>query len=115
MDMDFIEKPKTLDLSEAIYIYYAPPCDFWAGCPMADDLERDIILKLMPEYPRCNEVYKAFLPGNGCNLEVFYFCKADNNGTTYIFSNCADAEIKGLSWELVKIIDEIEIRNKKED
>ena len=114
---EYIEdyKPNTLDLSSKIYIYWAPPCDFWEGCPVSDELEREIILKLMPEDPRNRMVYKSYLPGNGCDLEVFYFCKADNNGTTYIFTNCSNAEIKGLSWELDTVVDGLEIKIKKGD
>ena len=91
-------------LSKTIYIYSAAPCDFWADCIIADSLEASIILKLMPEEARNRTVYKSYLPGNGCDLEVFYFCKADNNGTTYIFSNQGGMENEGLHWELENVV-----------
>lgn len=81
-------EPKVLDIEKDIYGYRTAPCDFWDGIALADEFERKVILSLMPDEPRDYTVYKSYLPGNGYDLEVFYFCKGDNNGDTYIFSNC---------------------------
>ncbi len=89
-----------IDTSKKIYRYQCAPCDFWSGGIIATEEERKIIYNLMPksEGIRGDGVYKAYLPGNGCNLEAFYFCKADNNGTTFIFSN---SNLTELHWEEV--------------
>lgn len=83
---------------DPIYRYWCAPCDFWSGGIKADDEESKIIRDLMPESEGVSGagVYKAYLPGNGCSLEVFYFCKAINNGTTFIFSNY---KFENLHWE----------------
>ena len=62
------EDSRKLNLDEKIYIYWTTPCDFWDGMVLADDLEESVILKLMPECPRDGLVFKAFLPGDGCQL-----------------------------------------------
>lgn len=67
-------------------IYMLPPIDFWQKAEEADDIIRDAVLKQMPEYPRDGIVYKLIFPSPPDLIEV-YLCKADNNGTTYMFSN----------------------------
>lgn len=80
-----------------VFIYTAAPCDVWTGAISVDEEERETILALMPEESRDDKVYKSYLPGNGYDLEPVYFCKADNNGTTYIFSNF-EFLCEGLWW-----------------
>lgn len=98
---EFNSEPNCLRIDKPIYIYCTSPCDYWEGAIEVNGVEALLIKEMMPEDPRGDGVYKSYLPGNGCNLEVFYFCKADNNGTTYIFTNC-DISVKGKNideWE----------------
>ena len=62
------------------------PIDFFEKAEVADEVIQDAVLKQMPEYPRDGIVYKLLLPNPPMFTEV-YLCKADNNGTIYIFSN----------------------------
>ena len=42
----------------------------------------------MPEEPRDGSVYKLYVPcPDTFQLEPIYLCKAENNGTVYIFSD----------------------------
>lgn len=68
------------------HIYQFEPIDFWDKLELADSLIAEEVLKQMPEAPRDGEVYRMVFP-NPPMLEEIYLCKADNNGTTYIFSN----------------------------
>lgn len=70
------------------YIYTICPIDFWSGAQEADCYETEIVLRQMPEEPRDERVYKLYLPdpGSSCIMPV-YLCKADNNGTIYVFSH----------------------------
>lgn len=68
------------------YVYLISAIDFWDGAQIADRYETEAVLNQMPE-TRDDIVYKLYLPcpGSSSILPV-YLCKADNNGTTYIFS-----------------------------
>lgn len=68
------------------HIYQMQPIDFWDKAELADEIIRDAVLEQMPEGPRDYCVYKLVLPYPPMLREV-YLCKADNNGTTYIFSD----------------------------
>lgn len=68
------------------YVYWMQPIDFFEKAELADEVIQDAVLKQMPEYPRDGIVYKLLLPNPPMLTEV-YLCKADNNGTIYIFSN----------------------------
>lgn len=112
---EFTSKANCLRIDRPIYVYWTSPCDIWDGAIKVEGVEALLIEEMMPEWPRGDGVYKSFLPGNGSSLEVFYFCKADNNGTTYIFSNC-DISVKGKGldeWEFC-CIKEITIKEVKE-
>lgn len=68
------------------YVYQLPDAvDFWTGAQMIDNpvLESEI-LERMPEEPRIPLVLQVFFPYKN-NLEPIYLCKAENNGTTYMF------------------------------
>lgn len=70
-----------------IYVYsLSEPVDFWTGAQILDDpaLE-EVILEMMPEAPRVPVILKVFFPYKN-SLEPIYLCKADNNGTTYMFT-----------------------------
>lgn len=68
------------------HIYQFEPIDFWEKAELADSIIAEEVLKQMPEAPRDGDVYKMLFP-NPPMLAEIYLCKADNNGTTYIFSN----------------------------
>lgn len=68
------------------HIYQMQPIDFWDKAELADEIIRDAVLEQMPEVPRDEYVYKLVLPDPPMLREV-YLCKADNNGTTYLFSD----------------------------
>ena len=69
------------------YIYSMPPIDFWEGAGVVTGPIADAVLEQMPEEPRTRIVYGLLIPIPGsCELEPVYLCKADNNGTTYVFS-----------------------------
>ena len=67
-------------------IYEAEPIDFWDRAELADEYTTAAVLEQMPETPRDGKVYKIPFP-NPPELSEIYLCKADNNGTIYIFSN----------------------------
>lgn len=68
------------------YIWRIPPIDFWAGAMIAGALETKKVLNSMPEEPRSETVYVTYVPGD-TELTPVYICKADNNGTTYLFAD----------------------------
>lgn len=68
------------------HIYLMDPIDFWDKAELADSIIAEEVLKQMPEGPRDGYVYKLLWPYPPMIAEV-YLCKADNNGTTYLFSN----------------------------
>ena len=74
------------------YIWRIPPIDFWAGAMIADASETKKVLNSMPEEPRSETVYVTYVPGD-TELTPVYICKADNNGTTYLF---ADEDVFGF-------------------
>lgn len=70
-----------------MYIYRIQPVDWWDGAAVADAVTTARIVKMMPEGPR-NEfdgVFVTHFP-HGCQMKEVYFCKADNNGTVYVFT-----------------------------
>jgi len=70
------------------YVYWTFPIDFWSGACVAEDDIAEAVLDQMPEAPRNGAVYKLMLPNPGDpSLCPIYLCKADNNGTIYIFSD----------------------------
>ena len=69
-----------------------PPIDFWENAIVAGAEETDRVLSQMPEEPRSETVYKTYVPGD-TDMTVVYMCKADNNGTTYLF---CDEDLIGL-------------------
>ena len=77
------------------YIYEMEPLDEYDGLTVASYREAYRVFRAMPEEPRDYVVLKAYMPmiGLGCGLAPYYLCKADNNGTTYIFS---DYDLKNL-------------------
>jgi hypothetical protein len=70
------------------YIYEMAPIDFWDNCLTPSMEEEERVLKQMPEKPRIPTVYKLlyFFAGE-CELFPIFLCKADNNGTVYVFSD----------------------------
>ena len=68
------------------HIYQMDPIDFWEKAELADRIIQDAVLEQMPETPRDGDVYKLVIPDPPMLREI-YLCKADNNGTTYIFSD----------------------------
>jgi hypothetical protein len=68
------------------HIYWMQPIDWWERAELADSIIAEAVLNQMPESPRSGEVYKMTIPDPPCIGEM-YLCKADNNGTTYIFTN----------------------------
>lgn len=68
------------------YIYSMDPIDFWEKAELADSIIADAVLSQMPEPARSSNVYKLVMPDPPMLREV-YLCKADNNGTVYIFSD----------------------------
>lgn len=70
------------------HIYMAPPIDWWGNAMMATEEETCRVLSQMPEEPRDERVYKLYVPyPSGNEIVPIYLCKADNNGTVYIFSD----------------------------
>lgn len=73
------------------YIYAMEPIDFWSGATVVD-LDDDNCVKVyqdmdaLEEVPRDGNVYKLMIP-SPVQLEEIYLCKADNNGTVYIFTD----------------------------
>lgn len=77
------------------YIYSTSPIDYWYGAELASAEETQRVLSQMPEEPRYDDVFKVLFPTD-TQLTPIYICKADNNGTTYIFS---DFDImSAISW-----------------
>lgn len=69
------------------HIYQMQPIDYdWDKLPLADSIIAEAVLEQMPEGPREREVYVMRCP-NPPGIGEVYLCKADNNGTTYIFTN----------------------------
>ena len=68
------------------FMYAIEPIDFWEKADIADDLITQIVLSQMPEVPRDGIVYKLVVPSPP-DLTEIYLCKAENNGTVYVFSN----------------------------
>ena len=68
------------------HIWWTFPIDFWENAIVAGDEEAQRVLSQMPEEPRDNLVFKTYMPWDG-ELAVIYMCKADNNGTIYLFSD----------------------------
>ena len=83
-----------------MYIYSIPPIDYWGNATVANEKMTQVILKEMPEEPRDGIVYKCMVPGD-TELESVYICKADNNGSTYLFSNFDFVEFyKNNAWRI---------------
>lgn len=80
------------------FIYSMEPLDEYDGLYVASWHEAQRVFAQMPEEPRDYVVLKAYMPiiSNNCTLAPYYLCKADNNGTTYIFS---DYDLKNLDIE----------------
>lgn len=68
------------------HIYQCEPIDYWEKAELADDIITKAVLKQMPDEPRDGCVYKLLIP-DPPGLTEIYLCKADNNGTVYIFSD----------------------------
>ena len=85
------------------YVYATAPIDFWEGAMYASNRERELVLRQMPEEPRDGEVYKLylFIPGE-CELTPVLLCKADNNGTVYVFSERELPYEPSLSWSIIR-------------
>lgn len=70
------------------HIYMSPPIDWWGNAILATEEESGRVLSQMPEEPRDGNVYKLYVPyPNGFKIVPIYLCKAENNGTVYIFSD----------------------------
>ena len=68
-------------------IGYINPIDFWDGASIAEGEIKDEVLSLMPEPPRSNDVFLTYLPNpEWSEMQELYMCKADNNGTVYLFA-----------------------------
>lgn len=68
------------------YIWRIPPIDFWENAIVAGEKDHDRVMASMPEEARYNAVFKTYLPADTEMVPVF-LCKADNNGTTYLFAD----------------------------
>ena len=79
------------------------PIDYWGGAQIADREIAEEIFEIMPEPPRGGiiggVVYVTHLPNPAWEkMEPLYMCKADNNGTVYLFgSECAREAIEILN------------------
>lgn len=63
------------------------PIDIWEGSFEVDGDVKDEVLSLMPEPPRSNDVYLTYLPNpEWGEMQPLFMCKADNNGTVYLFA-----------------------------
>ena len=70
------------------YVYRTNPIDYWDHALVPSMEEEFRVLSYMPEKPRDGNVYKLYIPNpDDSGLEPVYLCKADNNGTIYIFSD----------------------------
>ena len=75
-------------MGEFKYIYWTFPIDWWGNAIIATEEETNRVLYQMPEEPRDKRVYKLYVPyPGGSEIVPIYLCKADNNGTVYIFSD----------------------------
>jgi hypothetical protein len=82
------------------HIYEIAPIDHWENALIPSMDEADRVLAQMPEEPRDFRVYKLLMFKNGeCELFPVYLCKAENNGTVYIFS---DIELTNIYYRRVK-------------
>lgn len=68
------------------YIWWSNPIDFYENAMIPSQEETERVLSQMPEPFRGEFVCKCIVPYDSC-FAVLYTCKADNNGTTYIFSD----------------------------
>ena len=68
-----------------MYIWTLPPIDIFNHALVAEEEETVKILALMPESVRSMWVHKIYVPYEN-ELVPVYISKADNNGTTYLFS-----------------------------
>lgn len=63
------------------------PIDWWNGAFEVEGARKAEVLALMPEAPRCEEVFLTYIPNpNRAEMQELYMCKADNNGTVYLFA-----------------------------
>ena len=70
------------------HIYSSMPIDWWDNATIATCEESERVLEQMPEGPRDGIVYRLYVPyPQGAMLVPIFLCKADNNGTVYIFSD----------------------------
>lgn len=70
------------------YVYRINPIDFWDNALVPSMEEEFRVLAYMPEEPRSENVYKLYIPDpDNAALAPIYLCKAENNGTVYIFSD----------------------------
>lgn len=71
-----------------MYVYGIAPIDYFDNCLTPSMAEEQRVLEQMPEMPRNPIVYKLlyFYAGEQ-ELFPIYLCKADNNGTVYVFSD----------------------------
>ena len=71
-----------------MHIYAIPPIDLWENALVPSMDEELRVMAYMPEEPRDGWVYKLYVPcPDTFQLEPIYLCKAENNGTVYIFSD----------------------------
>jgi len=68
------------------YMWTLPPIDEFSDLIIVDGSTRDNVISNMPEVERTNNVYKMYIPYDNFIVPV-YLCKADNNGTVYLFSD----------------------------
>lgn len=68
------------------YIWRIPPIDFWENAIVTSIEEYDRVMAQMPEEARAEVVLKTYMPADTEMVPVF-MCKANNNGTTYLFAD----------------------------
>ncbi len=68
------------------YVWKINPIDLWEHAIVASMEEYERVMAQMPEEARSEVVLKTYMPADG-ELAPVYMCKADNNGTTYLFSD----------------------------
>lgn len=66
-------------------VYIGSPIDDFNNAEIVPEFLGDVFLTLMNEPPRFNDVFRILLPSDSSLLPA-YICKADNNGTVYIFT-----------------------------
>ena len=70
------------------HVYITSAIDFWDNALVPSMEEEFRVLAYMPEEPRSENVYKLYIPNpDAAALEPIYLCKAENNGSVYIFSD----------------------------